>query len=177
MSSRFEFVTALSIEECVSRLVSATDHESFDLSRLHLSDNVKPVSGEARENGFLLRNRMVMGYNSFQTFASGSLRASEDGTAIEGYFSAHPGFKLGRRAWGCMITFIGLPTLLSLLSMILSGEVNWRTVSTWTVSSRLTVLVALVAPALVYAFGRLGASEEAEKLRRFLLVTLEAHQA
>ena len=118
-----------------------------------------------------------MGRNSFQTFATGSLQTSADGTLIEGEFSAHPGFRLGRRAWGCMMIFIGFPTLLGLLSMINSGELDWKNLSARSVLDKLIILAALVAPTFLYALGRLGASEEAERLRQFLLKTLEARDA
>ena len=175
MGKQFRLMTALTPEECASRLAGAIDHRSYDLSRLSLGGGSKPVLGEVRAGTFVL-NKRITGRNSFQTFATGNIQPSDGGTLIAGQFSAHPGFRLGYGAWGCCAVLIGVPIMINLAYELGSGATHFGDLWSPSYQTETMGLLLLTFVPLLFAAGRVMAAGENDFLRNFLKQVLEAHE-
>lgn len=132
--------------------------------------------GEVLADKFVLRKR-ISGRNSFQTFASGSMRSTESGTLINVRFSAHPGLYWGYAGWGCCMVFIAVPIVMHLLHALSSGAAHWRDLGGPDYQTEVVGLLMLCFFPLLFGIGRVTASGEDEALYSFLKQTLEARYA
>ena len=120
-------------------------------------------------------HKKITGFSSFQTFATETFQPVNGGTLIVGQFSAHPGFRLGFRVWGCCAVFLGVPIILSLFYGLLSGAVHLGDLLRADYKVETMGLLMLCSFPILFAVGRFVAAGEDADLHGFLKHTLEAH--
>jgi len=167
-----QLVTALTPEECVSRLTAAIAIERSGLLAFSGLDRSKPVVGHVTRSRLRLRKRIEY-RNSFQSHLTATMRPGPEGTIISGEVAMHPVVQAFLFIWFGFVILVGLGMLLAAVGSK-SSHSGVELHNGWLGAFVISVML-IFGYGLVRA-GRHLARDEGRYLSDFLIRTLDARE-
>ena len=146
--------SSLSIDECIERLVAATDKESRFLPNVPNVSSTSTISGMINDREFRLRKLRFYANRMPEVVLYGTMYEDRTGTRIETHFGMPPWERIFWIVWFAMA-----------LTWLLAG-----------LPGSTTVLILLAGGIGVILLGQLYTRDEKKYLQKFLEKTLKANR-